>query len=106
MREIKLWVDDMRRPPSKDWIWCRTTNSVIDLLEEVNFYGDNISVLLDLDHDAGDYEKYGGDYIKILDWIEETDLSNLNLSFHLHSMNPVGMMNMRDIIEKNGWALS
>ena len=56
--------------------------------------------LIDIDHDAGDYAKYGGDYIRLLDWLEET---GRNYPIRLHSMNPVGVENMRRIIQKNGW---
>ena len=28
--------------------------------------------LIDIDHDAGIYAQHGGDYIKLLDWLEET----------------------------------
>ena len=27
--------------------------------------------VIDIDHDAGEYSQYGGDYIKLLDWLEE-----------------------------------
>lgn len=54
--------------------------------------------LIDLDYDAGDYGP--PDYIKILDWFEET---NRNYPIRIHSMNPVGIANMRRIIKRNGW---
>jgi hypothetical protein len=56
--------------------------------------------LIDLDHDAGDYWRYGGDYIEVLNWLEET---GRNYPIRIHSMNPVGVKNMRVIIERNGW---
>lgn len=56
--------------------------------------------MIDIDHDAGEYVKGGGDYIKLLDWLEET---GQNFPVHIHSMNPVGVENMRRIIKKNGW---
>ena len=56
--------------------------------------------IIDLDHDAGDFASDGGDYIKLLDWLEET---GRNYPIRIHSMNPVGVANMRAIIEKNGW---
>lgn len=56
--------------------------------------------LIDIDHDAGDYANDGGDYIRLLDWLESTDR---NYPIHIHSMNLVGVQNMRAIIEKNGW---
>ena len=56
--------------------------------------------LIDIDHDAGDYVHDGGDYIKLLDWLEET---GRNYPIRIHSMNPVGVANMRAIIQRNGW---
>ena len=61
---------------------------------------ENSIELLDLDHDAGQYSCFGGDYIKILDWLEET---GRNYPIRIHSANPVGVANMRRIIERNGW---
>ena len=56
--------------------------------------------LIDIDHDAGDYANDGGDYIKLLDWLEET---SRNYPIRIHSMNVVGVANMRAIIQRNGW---
>ena len=56
--------------------------------------------LIDIDHDAGIYVSQDGDYIKLLDWLEET---GRNYPIHIHSQNPVGVENMRRIIRKNGW---
>ena len=56
--------------------------------------------LIDIDHDAGEYAQYGGDYIRLLDWLEET---GRDYPIHIHSANPVGVANMRRIIQRNGW---
>ena len=48
---------------------------------------DSIIEVIDIDHDAGDYHMFGGDYIKLLDWFEET---GRNYPIHIHSKNPVG----------------
>ena len=56
--------------------------------------------LIDIDHDAGDYAQYGGDYIKLLDWLEE---NGRNYPIRIHSMNVVGRENMRAIIRRTGW---
>ena len=99
---MKLWVDDLRIPPGDifgEWAWCKsvyTTKILIESQEEAN----NPVELIDIDHDAGDYVNYGGDYIKLLDWLEET---GRNYPIRIHSMNPVGAENMRRIIERNGW---
>ena len=56
--------------------------------------------LIDIDHDAGDYAKDGGDFINLLTWLEQT---GRNYPIRIHTMNPVGAENMRKIIRKNGW---
>ena len=95
---IKIWVDDVR-PAPKGYIWIRSVN------EAKRFFNspigkNRIIALVDLDHDAGDFASFGGDYIRLLDWFEET---GRNYPIRLHSMNPVGIQNMRRVIVKNGW---
>ena len=103
---LKIWVDDIRpRKPSDCDIHMRSVNEVINFLM---FFEDdnNKRFLLDLDHDAGDFRGRGGDYIKILDWIEATGyLANCpdKIIFTIHSANPVGRENMMRIIKKNDW---
>ena len=100
---MKLWIDDVRPAPGDlfhgEWVWCRTVNSAKYCIEVAESTGTNFE-LISLDHDAGDYVSYGGDYIKLLDWLEET---GRNYPIRIHSMNPVGVANMRAIIERNGW---
>lgn len=103
---LKIWVDDIRpKKPSDCDIYMRSVNEVINFLM---FFenDDNKRFLLDLDHDAGDFRDRGGDYIKILDWIEATGYlaNNPNkIIFAIHSANPVGRENMMRIIKKNDW---
>ena len=79
--KLKLYVDDIRPTPD-GYTGYMTTN-------------------------AGDCVKEGGDYINILKEMERLahvkkfDFSHIK--FRLHSANPVGVQNMRAIIEKNGW---
>ena len=122
---MKLWIDDIR-PAPEGYVWCRSVHIAQHAIEmseynagwfsdrayEMNLdgrfefaermgkaYRDNIIELIDIDHDAGDFA-YDGDYIKLLDWFEET---GRNYPIRIHSMNPVGVANMRAIIERNGW---
>jgi len=100
---MKIWVDDLRPPPKYEsetdtYCWCTSVNSAKNAIE---YFEEWFKVeLIDLDHDAGDYVSDGGDYIKILDWLEET---GRNYPIRIHSMNPVGRENMRAIIHKNEW---
>lgn len=93
----------MRKPPESfvpEYIWVKTVHmakEIIQIREEEGFPFE----MIDIDHDAGEmFSKAGGDYIKLLDWLEET---GRNYPIHIHSMNPVGVANMRAIIERNGW---
>ena len=102
---MKLWVDDIRPAPEGYWLARSVDEAKLAIqIAESTHYGlfetpEGVE-LIDLDHDAGEYAKYGGDYIEILDWLEET---GRNYPIRIHSMNPVGRGNMRRIIRKNGW---
>ena len=123
---MKLWIDDVR-PAPEGYVCFKSVNeakSNIEAIEQerdafvkkaqyqlnhhdlqgfISFLGmasrREIEVI-DIDHDAGDYSSDGGDYIKLLDWLEETDR---NYPIRIHSANAVGVANMRRIIERNGW---
>lgn len=125
---MRIWVDDVR-PAPEGYVWCKSVDETKIMIEHFenafttlgnlghqiagygNLNGENYSKiithwlfleieLIDLDHDAGNFAQYGGDYIRILDWLEET---GRDYPIRIHSMNPVGVANMRCIIEKNGW---
>lgn len=103
---MKLWIDDVK-PAPPGYRWCK---SVMDAKLAIFSYEKLFRItngeqsykieVIDIDHDAGKYAFDGGDYIKLLDWLEET---GRNYPIHIHSMNPVGVENMRRIIERNGW---
>ena len=126
---MKLWIDDVR-PAPEGYEWERSVNGAKQRIsyseamywalkkkkkyksdEQLALGGETRELIkekkklyqievIDIDHDAGDYANDGGDYIKLLDWLEET---GRNYSIHIHSMNPVGVENMRRIIERNSW---
>ena len=114
MRTVKIWVDDVRALPVGYDVCLKSVNSVLGYLCN-NVVGlamagnEPLTVLLDLDHDAGDFVSDGGDYIKILDWLEFSDFVSKNpqITFEIsvHSANPVGRANMVRIVRKNGWRL-
>lgn len=100
---FRLWVDDVRPAPSEDWIWAKT---VREARAAIHMYERQMSVdtiLISLDHDAGDYAEDGKDYIDLLNWLEYWKIPDTGYFFHLHSQNPVGVENMRRIISHNGW---
>lgn len=123
---LKLWIDDVR-PAPEGYLWIKSVHAaklVITEKERTTQWGSDQAYrlendgnfemarrigrvvanskieLIDIDHDAGDFAFDGGDYIKLLDWLEET---GRNYPIRIHSMNPVGRENMRAIIRRNGW---
>lgn len=116
-----LWVDDLRDPPNRpdeQYIIARSVNEVKDKIETLDqdnwmewwIEGTPIEELpwfdiIDLDHDAGTYAPDGGDYINILKYLEyrEHHGYKIKCNFRIHSFNPVGVTNMRAIIQRNGW---
>jgi hypothetical protein len=107
---MKLWIDDVR-PAPEGYEWCKSVKEAKKIIvgaymayayfshKDANF--PSPFEVLDMDHDSGDYHKDGGDFIEILKWFEKTQTPCPPI--RLHSMNPVGVANMRAIIERNGW---
>ena len=111
---MKIWIDDVRPAPN-GYVWCNSVNDAINTIKlreariknilqrytpsETRMKDLSIQVI-DIDHDAGDFASDGGYYIKLLDWLEET---GRNYPIRIHSQNPVGVQNMRAIIQHNGW---
>ena len=102
---MKRWIDDVRPAPA-GWTWVKSVDDakrVISNRFTCSWYetmcGDQIEII-SLDYDAGEFAQFGGDYIKLLDWLEE---EHLCYPIHLHTANPVGRENMRRIIRRNGW---
>lgn len=99
---MKIWVDDIR-PAPEDWCQAYSVNAAKEMIL-ANY--PNIEII-SLDYDSGDYNKFGGDYINILKWLEEAEYQYnrqiVTFLIHIHSMNPVGVQNMRNIIQRNNW---
>lgn len=89
-----LWVDDLRQPPKGDYYWVKSVNEAKTAIQNNEFE------YIDLDHDAGTYAYDGGDYIKLLDWMEE---NLIYIPIHIHTMNIVGRCAIRRIIRRNHW---
>ena len=105
---MKLWIDD-EQPAPNGYVWCKTVYDAMNMILIAekgqydpfdNYHPWNIISVIDIDHDAGDFIQYGGNYIKLLDWLEETER---NYPIHIHSTNSVDVENMKQIIKRNGW---
>lgn len=103
-----LWIDDIRTPPNNTWHWAKSVHEA--KIHFIQLGGLNSKEgVVSLDHDAGDYTFMSGDYIEFLNWLESKKFIEhfnfSNISFHLHTMNPVGYLNMRHIVKYNHWRL-
>ena len=99
---MKIWVDDIR-PAPEDWCQAYSVNAAKEMILANYPDIDGIS----LDHDSSIYNQFGGDYINILKWLEEQEHKAnkkiVTFPIHIHSMNSVGVQNMRNIIQHNNW---
>lgn len=89
---MKIWLDDIR-PAPEGYIWCKSVNSAKKVIESAR----GVISLLDIDHDLGDYAYDGGDGIKLLDWLVETQRF---YPIRIHTMNPVGRENMVLLVKR------
>ena len=92
---IRIWVDDIR-PVPEGYEGTKSVEETILLIEELEREGKEIE-LLDLDHDLGDYAQFGGDAIKILDYLVENEKY---IPIKIHTANPVGRANMERMINR------
>ena len=115
---MKLYMDDVR-PTPEGYYGARTVEEAAYLIrrwelqidiawenyilnkwsrERFDRYLDLYTITeISCDHDLGDGNADG---IRLLDWLEAT---GRNYPIRIHSQNPVGVANMRRIIERNGW---
>lgn len=125
---MKLWLDDLR-PAPEGYQWVKSVNEAIstiiaseqsiersmnkgreaflrrDYATRTRCYeaANTVAIeVIDMDHDAGDYAQDGGDYIKLLDWLEAMGWS---YPIRIHTMNPVGRANIIRICRHSGFPI-
>lgn len=94
-QKYKLWIDDIREVPT-GLFGAKSVNEAIRIIELIESRGGTIE-LLDLDHDLGDFAKFGGDAIKLLDFLCERETF---YPIAIHTANPVGRANMERMINR------
>ena len=90
---MKIWVDDIRPPPGKQWIWFVSSNAALEFLKFCKRQGLTVHEL-SLDHDLGgeDTSRY------IVLWFCEADFWPLEIK--VHSANPVGVEWLEGMIKR------
>ena len=92
-KEIYIYIDDMRQPLIPDVLWVKSYDEAIAALTTIPY---TPSLIIDFDHDLGE-GKTGYDVAK---WLVEYNYFG---KFHIHSMNPVGANNIRQLLKHYGW---
>lgn len=97
---MKIWVDDIRTPPDKSWVWLKTSEQTIFMLSAFKIWGEDHSLpppeAMSLDHDLG-----GDDTTRpIVLWCCENDFWPVETV--VHSANPVGREWLEGMIERYG----
>ena len=108
-----IYLDDIRDDDTwfrrnlsiKEWTphIVRTVEQAEMLIRAILYSGESASFILDLDHDLGEgneneLEPSGYELCK---WIVKNQIPLVG--FHLHSMNPVGLANMRQLLTHYGY---
>jgi hypothetical protein len=95
--EWKLFLDDIRNPKESGYIIARSVEEAKKLIKEKGFPSH-----MSLDHDLGEDKKgkllpTGHDFVK---WItkEYQDKELPKFTFNIHSANPVGVDNMKSLL--------
>jgi len=89
---VQLWVDDVRRPPSPEWIWAKTVAEAIDRLATGSV------VKVSLDNDLYPFEQDG---LEICHWMEET--ATWPGVVHVHTDNKLASMKICGLLKRNGY---
>lgn len=94
---MKIWVDDIREPPDKSWVWFKNSEDTIAELASLKFFSgrtDRSPALMSLDHDLG-----GDDTSRaIVLWMCEHDFWPVEV--RVHSANPVGVEWLEGMIKR------
>lgn len=85
MKNIFLWLDDIRTMPNSYNLWVKTAQEAIEILSTNNVQA------ISLDHDLGIGDGTGYDVAK---WIEENASWLTPIQCSIHTQNPVGRKNM------------
>lgn len=98
-KEIYIYIDDMRQPLIPEALWVKSYDEAIAALidtTDLMDIDDFISLVVDFDHDLGE-GKTGYDVAK---WLIDNSYIG---KFRIHSMNPVGANNIRQLLKHYGW---
>lgn len=93
---VRLWLDDVREPPSEGWVWCRMAWQARYLLSGQPRQG-YVVVEVSLDHDLGP----GQSGYDVATYLEEAVMGErlpVPDVMACHSSNPVGRQRIEQVL--------
>lgn len=107
VREDDRWFNANLRCCNGEWMphIVRSYEQTLILIKAILLSGESASFILDLDHDLGEgedgYNELARTGYDVCKWIVENHIPLVG--FHIHSMNPVGAANMRQLLTHYGY---
>ena len=97
-KSVYIYVDDERsgHPEKDNEIIVKSVKEAQHVIEKCRELGADIECI-DLDHDLGNYEPFGGDAINLVYYLIENELF---YTIALHTANSTGHDNMKQVIER------
>lgn len=88
----RLWLDDVRRPPTQGWVWARSVKDALEILET------GTVVEASLDNDLHPFERDG---IEVIEWMVAHQVWPRLV--RVHSANRFASTRMCRLLERNGY---
>jgi hypothetical protein len=88
----RLWLDDVRRPPTDEWSWAKSVEEAIEILAT------RPVVEASLDNDLHPFERDG---LEVLVWMGENDAWPERI--RIHTDNRFASTKMCNLLENNGY---
>lgn len=89
---VRLWLDDVRRPPSEDWTWAKSVE------EAIKISSTGTVAEMSLDNDLYPFEHDG---FEVVEWMAEHHVwPNV---VRIHTSNRVASTWMAGLLERHGY---
>lgn len=88
----RLWLDDVRRPPSDDWIWAKSVAEAVEALET------RTVIEVSLDNDLHPFEHDG---LEVVEWMIENRVFPRHV--RVHTDNRIASTKMCGLLERSGY---
>lgn len=88
----RLWLDDVRRPPSEDWVWAKSVAEAIEILET------GTVAEASLDNDLWPFENDG---VEVVEWMIDREV--FPRLVRVHTDNRQASTRMCGLLERCGY---